>query len=545
MKKRITSAILAITFTLSEGVHKMKRTKRITSIATALTLALTLVFALALAGCGNLGGGDDTTDDSDDPAGTETPTVAETPTPTPTPTPTATPDPTPDTTPPPVPLPDVGEIVDFGGYQWRVLEARDGKALLLSEQVLGHQAYHEGWQEATWENSTLRAYLNGEFLNSFSAEDRARIAPTRVVNHDNPWSGTPGGNDTEDYIFLLSIEEVVEYFGDSGKLAIPSEDSNYRTWSISDEYNEVRIAYCPETCSYDFEHLRENDSGVYREWDTSWWLRTPAVPSTYGAPAVFVAGGGYISVSGHHQQSMFGVVLGVRPALWLDFASAPDLSQIPGPTTTPRPVTAGDNMQFGDYQWRVLAVEDGKALLLTEFVIEQRSYNEEVTTAGVTWETCDLRSYLNGDFYDSFSAADRARIVETRLANKNNPWFNSYSKGGNDTNDFIFVLSIEEVVTYLGSGEIGSRPGTGNYSEVDIISDQYDSMRAARYLGFPLPAWWWLRTPGPYNYTAATVSASGVVEPLGCFIGYVDEGVDYPIHGELGGVRPALWVRLD
>jgi hypothetical protein len=47
-------------------------------------------------------------------------------------------------------------------------------------------------------------------------------------------------NDTDDYIFLLSLEEVVKYFGDSGQLL--NGNPNYEH-GISDEYNGARIAY--------------------------------------------------------------------------------------------------------------------------------------------------------------------------------------------------------------------------------------------------------------------------------------------------------------
>jgi hypothetical protein len=116
--------------------------------------------------------------------------------------PTPTPDPTPTPTPPTV---AVGDIMEFGSYGWRVLDVSEGKALLLSEYILEFMAYNEEVAETTWETCTLRAYLNGEFLNNFGTDDRARIAPMRNSNKDNQWYGTSGGNDTDDYIFLLSL----------------------------------------------------------------------------------------------------------------------------------------------------------------------------------------------------------------------------------------------------------------------------------------------------------------------------------------------------
>jgi len=65
--------------------------------------------------------------------------------------------------------------------------------------------------------------------------------------------------------------------------------------------------------------------------------------------------------------------------------------------STKLPVAVGDIIPFGQWDWRVLAVENGKALLITQDVIELRSYHNE--KVDVTWETCELRAYLNGAFY--------------------------------------------------------------------------------------------------------------------------------------------------
>ena len=37
---------------------------------------------------------------------------------------------------------------------------------------------------------------------------------------------------------------------------------------------------------------------------------------------------------------------------------------------------AGDKISFGDYEWRVLDVQDNTALIITEYVIEERSYHD-------------------------------------------------------------------------------------------------------------------------------------------------------------------------
>jgi hypothetical protein len=200
---------------------------------------------------------------------------------------------------PPTAQYEEGNIVEFGGYEWRVLEVRDGKALLLSEHVLENRTYNEENTDMTWETCTLREYLNGEFYDSFSADDRARIADTLSANQNNLWyyeqnaqrSWAPiGGNDTTDKIFLLSLEEVVQYFGDSGQLARGPSDETY--W-IDDGYNEARIAY-------------EIDGQA-----SGWLLRSPGFSSNRAA---CINGSGHLDVYGGDY--FLGENHGVRPALW-------------------------------------------------------------------------------------------------------------------------------------------------------------------------------------------------------------------------------------
>ena len=107
----------------------------------------------------------------------------------------------------------------FGGIDWLVLDETEGKILILSEFTLFDMAFNTAYMPVTWEDSTIRNYLNNEFFNSFSQRDRERIAETRVINDDIMTSlrGShrflvPAGNDTYDMIFLLSLDEVIKYF---------------------------------------------------------------------------------------------------------------------------------------------------------------------------------------------------------------------------------------------------------------------------------------------------------------------------------------------
>jgi hypothetical protein len=229
----------------------------------------------------------------------------------------------------------VGDKIRFGGHVWRVLEVRDGKALVISDMVLGLMGFEENsWTRTTWEKSSVRAYLNGEFLNQFNATDRERIVPTTISTPDNPWYGSPGGADTTDHFFLLSIEEVVRYFGDSGQLSNRG-NTHFEGGAdvrISDRYNDARIAYTREwletilcTCCYKMEigHIEPR-------W--MWWLRSQGEGGEMSNSVAFVDTNGRIYIRGtFHGGSEFptsdgGIAnsFGIRPAMWLTELPPPE-----------------------------------------------------------------------------------------------------------------------------------------------------------------------------------------------------------------------------
>ncbi|MCL1997150.1 MAG: DUF6273 domain-containing protein, partial [Turicibacter sp.] len=185
-------------------------------------------------------------------------------------------------------VPKMGKPYNFSGYDWRVLDIQNDQALLLSELILEKHPYNETDTDTTWENCTLRKYLNNDFYNKLS--DKGKIAQRTIPNKDNQWFGTSGGIGTTDKIFLFSLEEMVQHFGDGGQLK--NRLSNNPLW-ISDKFNKERIA---------------KDTNNAIAW---WWLRSPGRSSEL---ATNVGRGGSVSVDGRYVSA----VGGVRPALWLN-----------------------------------------------------------------------------------------------------------------------------------------------------------------------------------------------------------------------------------
>jgi hypothetical protein len=161
-------------------------------------------------------------------------------------------------------------------------------------------AYNEEWVGTTWAECTLRnKYLRGEFLQEFSADEQSRIAETPVENKPNLWYGTDGGvSPTRDKIFLLSLEEVDKYFGDSG-----------------DYLTKRRKEYNGKVDSNGYRLSNAHDSSrqtIYQNAGSWWWLRSPGI---YSDGAAYVEFYGNVDVRGLPVKIDLG---GVRPALWLN-----------------------------------------------------------------------------------------------------------------------------------------------------------------------------------------------------------------------------------
>lgn len=190
----------------------------------------------------------------------------------------------------------------------------------------------------------------------------------------------------------------------------------------------------------------------------------------------------------------------------------------------------GSNLTFGSYykdssnikepiEWLVLKRENNKALITTKYGIECKKYNETYTN--VTWETCTLRKWLNNDFYNNaFSSEEKNKLLNTKVHTPDNPKYNT--KGGNDTNDKVFLLSIEEAEKYFSSNKSRECKPTPYAKQNGAYLDSDNGN-----------CWWWLRSPGLGQCRAAGVGIDGCVYYIGnC------------VNNDDGCVRPALWINL-
>ncbi|MBP3871682.1 MAG: hypothetical protein J6E46_12000 [Faecalicoccus sp.] len=305
----------------------------------------------------------------------------------------------------------VGDVVVFGDIRWYVIAKTETGCTLLSEKPVIKMPFNEaGYQRIdTWDKSTLRAWLNEKFYNTFTDEEKELITMTHNINPTNEEYGTDGGSDTDDYIFVLSVDEAK---------------------ALDD-----KVLRC----------------GYWHEMDNQWWwLRSPGVNKDYTAYVGNNSDGkNVIDAKGDVSGNYYGAV---RPALNLRF---PDNVV---PKTINRTVSeekaeleaisksqVGDVVVFGRYTWYVTDKTDGIRTLLCESAVAEMPYND--TKTDITWEKCSLRRWLNEDFYNTkFSDGEKASIVTTH---------NTFTEDdtryemdcGNDTDDKVYLFTYSESKT--------------------------------------------------------------------------------------------------
>ena len=244
-------------------------------------------------------------------------------------------------------------------------------------------------------------------------------------------------------------------------------------------------------------------------------------------------------------------------------------------------VVVADRLYMGEYEqdnddggaepieWRILTVEDGKALVISEKVLTRGSYFNpewikfkytywassciaassyknywgsapvapERMMGGLTPESVPLgwrsdwgpetelfylhaRYWCNENFYrNAFSAEEQERILLSDLINHDNPVYGTI--GGPDTQDYVFFLSYDEISTYLPTTE-DRKASFSTYA--DNLPVEYGER----------DVYYWLRTPGIYRINAMYVLGEyGSITYYGSDVGH-----------NMVGYRPAMWITI-
>ncbi|MDO4387139.1 MAG: DUF6273 domain-containing protein [Clostridia bacterium] len=401
----------------------------------------------------------------------------------------------------------VGEHVLFGSYpqseagmddtpiEWLVLENDGESVLLISRYGLDSKPYNtENSWYSTWELSTLRTWLNDEFYKrAFNADEQKSIILTHNSERRNPDYYTENGKPTRDNVFLLSRSELYQYFPDESTRGCEHTD-----------YAKVQA-----------------EGRSYNGPNYAWWLRSPGKRSQDSAAYVSMDGTSIMAERAYKECI-------VRPCIRVQLPGTERKSREEG--ITRENCAVGDCVTFGSYpqtekgndytpiEWLVLENDGETALLVSRYALDCQPYNAEGTDEA--WETCTLRNWLNSEFYSiAFSAEENRYICKSE---NQTSALSGYGNAVSVTNDFVFLLSREEVNTYFADDYARKCAPTDYARQQGVETSSYEKIDARA------TCWWWLRTPG---YV-------GVRD-----FGYVDNGGIYT-SGQNHAVRPCIRVRF-
>ena len=173
--------------------------------------------------------------------------------------------------------------------KWRVL-ANDGSLFVVSDKNLDCVEYNSSAETVTWEECTLRKWLNSKFLDkAFTAQEKNAVLESLVVNEDGA-KGSEAGADTYDKVYLLSIYEVID-----PELGFPTD------WK---DQGGTRVAL-------NTEYTKSKRALTNPDMSGAWWLRTPGdaknAANVFNTGKVFVRGG-----------NVNNFIFAVRPAMNID-----------------------------------------------------------------------------------------------------------------------------------------------------------------------------------------------------------------------------------
>lgn len=170
--------------------------------------------------------------------------------------------------------------IRMGGYQWRILDVSNNELFVITDEIVQMRGYpvyiYSNDELEVYECSGIKEYLNEEFANCFTKEEKLKISL-----HDADLGK----------IFLLNSNEVDTYFGNDS------------------QYDKIPRSY--EDMYYDFDDfvrdgIRSRKIAKYKGKATDWWLRNIGEVGPY-----------IVSSDGATYCQSDDNIAGIRPAMWI------------------------------------------------------------------------------------------------------------------------------------------------------------------------------------------------------------------------------------
>jgi hypothetical protein len=186
--------------------------------------------------------------------------------------------------------------------QWRVLSNTNGELFVMANKILDSRAYNQVNTNVTWETCTMRTWLNNDFYKTaFNSTEQARIETSTVMNANNLWYGTNGGNSTNDKLFLLSYSEVM--------------NPEYGFDSIFSANDTARMAQSSDFAKSNGLYV-DNETFINPLAQSIWWLRSPGKNPYYAGVGCI---GGFVDIGDYY--IILEPAVGIRPAFRINLSA--------------------------------------------------------------------------------------------------------------------------------------------------------------------------------------------------------------------------------
>ena len=219
---------------------------------------------------------------------------------------------------------EIGSYVTFGKYmqssdelepiEWLILDKKDDELLVITKHVIEYMQFCKYCDRSPfWDKSDIRQWLNDDFIKiAFSEEEQSQLVEKLVDNTEYAFPKRERGEDTLDKVFLLSVFEAQQYFGDDRmRLSCPTEH-NYKL--VKQKFED-----CMKRLSRPTEHVKKKGMPKPAPWEHSdwcdWICRT--IADFRGCISYVSDGGGiHLQTWGNYLDKNHGI----RPAMWIKIA---------------------------------------------------------------------------------------------------------------------------------------------------------------------------------------------------------------------------------
>ena len=205
-----------------------------------------------------------------------------------------------------------------------------------------------------------------------------------------------------------------------------------------------------------------------------------------------------------------------------DYLLDPDNYLYPGKVVTFGNYEQDNNKKNGEepIEWIVAEVDKDEALLVSLYGLDAIPFHSEYCE--ISWEKCDLRSWMNDTFYNKAFSKEEQKAIERVTLDNNNGYESSTMwrtmRDGPETNDKVFPLSCKEAEQIFGY-----KSGYNGFRLTVLRGDGIcEPTKYALSQGAKIDendngcCYWWMRSVASQTFQAAYVSPLGSEGTLAC-----------------------------